>query len=134
MNTSRVAGLVLAGGRSTRMGGVDKALLPFGEGTMLAAVLAALDLPVVAISANGDPARFAAYGCTVLSDGTFQDQGPLAGILAGLAWAEGLGMTAVLTAPAIRRSCRLGWRICCGRRHAVSLVASGGIIWWRRGR
>jgi molybdenum cofactor guanylyltransferase len=99
MNTSQIAGLVLAGGRARRMGGVDKALLPFGEGTMLAAVIAALDLPVVAISANGDPARFAAYSCPVLSDGEFQDQGPLAGVLAGLEWAAGLGMTAVLTAP-----------------------------------
>jgi len=99
MNTSQIAGLVLAGGRARRMGGVDKALLPFGESTMLAAVIVALDLPVVAISANGDPSRFAAYGCPVLCDGEFQDQGPLAGVLAGLEWAAGLGMTAVLTAP-----------------------------------
>jgi len=94
-----MAGLVLAGGQARRMGGGDKALLPFGDRTMLAAVIAALDLPVVAISANGDPARFAAYGCPVLPDGAFQDQGPLAGLLAGLEWAAGLGMTALLTAP-----------------------------------
>ncbi|PPQ33308.1 molybdenum cofactor guanylyltransferase MobA [Rhodopila globiformis] len=99
MNTSQIAGLVLAGGRARRMGGVDKALLPFGGTTMLGAVIAALDLPVVAISANGDPTRFAAFGCPVLSDGAFQDQGPLAGLLVGLEWAAGLGMTAVLTAP-----------------------------------
>jgi molybdopterin-guanine dinucleotide biosynthesis protein A len=99
MNMSRMAGLVLAGGRARRMGGLDKALQQVDGRTMLAAVIAALDLPVVAISANGDPARFAAYGCPVLSDGEFQDQGPLAGILAGLEWASGLGMTALLTAP-----------------------------------
>jgi molybdopterin-guanine dinucleotide biosynthesis protein A len=99
MNASQIAGLVLAGGRARRMGGVDKALLPFGDSTMLAAVIAVLGLPVVAISANGDPARFAAYGCPVLSDGEFQDQGPLAGILAVLEWAAGLGMTALLTVP-----------------------------------
>jgi molybdopterin-guanine dinucleotide biosynthesis protein A len=99
MNTSRIVGLVLAGGQARRMGGADKALLLFGGRTMLAAVIAALDLPVVAISANGNPARFAAYGCPVLSDGAFQNQGPLAGILAGLEWAAGLGMRALLTAP-----------------------------------
>jgi molybdenum cofactor guanylyltransferase len=99
MNTHRVAGLVLAGGQARRMGGGDKALLPIGGRTMLAAVIAALDLPVIAISANGDPARFNGFGCPILSDGAFQDQGPLAGILAGLDWAAGLGMTALLTAP-----------------------------------
>jgi molybdopterin-guanine dinucleotide biosynthesis protein A len=66
---------------------------------MLEAVVAALGLPVVAISANGGPARFARFGLPVLPDGDFLDQGPLAGVLAGLEWAAGLGMTAVLTAP-----------------------------------
>jgi molybdopterin-guanine dinucleotide biosynthesis protein A len=62
-------------------------------------VIAALGVTPIAISANGDPARFAAFGLPVLSDGLFQGQGPLAGILAGLDWAAGLGMTALLTAP-----------------------------------
>ncbi len=66
---------------------------------MLAAVIAALDLPVMAISANGDPGRFGAFGLPVLPDGDFAGQGPLAGVLAGLEWAAGLGMTALLTAP-----------------------------------
>jgi molybdopterin-guanine dinucleotide biosynthesis protein A len=81
------------------MGGADKAMLTVGGRSMLAAVIAALDLPVMAISANGDPARFAGFGLPVLPDGVFADQGPLAGILAGLEWAAGLGMTALLTAP-----------------------------------
>ena len=45
---------------------------------------AALDMADIAISANGDAERFAAFGLPVLPDGDFQDQGPLAGILAGL--------------------------------------------------
>ena len=45
------------------------------------------------------PARFAAFGLPVLSDGIFHDQGPLAGLLAGLEWAATLGMAALLTAP-----------------------------------
>jgi molybdopterin-guanine dinucleotide biosynthesis protein A len=81
------------------MGGADKALLTVGGRSMLAAVIAALDLPVMAISANGDPARFREFGQAILPDGEFLDQGPLAGILAGLEWAAGLGMTALLTAP-----------------------------------
>jgi molybdopterin-guanine dinucleotide biosynthesis protein A len=99
MTVHRVGGLVLAGGRARRMGGGDKALLTVDGRSMLAAVIAALDLPVMAISANGDPARFAAFGLPVLPDGRFADEGPLAGILAGLEWAAGLGLSALLTAP-----------------------------------
>ena len=95
----QVAGLVLAGGDARRMGGGDKPLLTVGGRSMLQRVIAALGLADVAISANGDPSRFAAFGLPVLSDGVFQGQGPLAGLLAGLRWAESLGKTALLTAP-----------------------------------
>lgn len=81
------------------MGGADKPLLTVGGRTMLEIVIAALDLPHVAIAANGDPARFAAYRRPVLPDGPFLGQGPLAGVLAGLDWAATLGVTELLTAP-----------------------------------
>jgi molybdopterin-guanine dinucleotide biosynthesis protein A len=99
MTRNPTAALVLAGGEARRMGGGDKPLLTVGDRTMLAAVIAALEVQPIAISANGDPARFAAFGLPVLSDGAFRGQGPLAGILAGLDWAASLGMTALLTAP-----------------------------------
>lgn len=95
----QVGGLVLAGGQARRMGGGDKPLLTVGGRSMLASVIAALEVSPVAISANGDPARFAEFALPVLSDGAFQDQGPLAGLLAGLEWAASFGMTALLTAP-----------------------------------
>ena len=94
-----MAGLVLAGGQARRMGGCDKPLLQVGGQPMLARVIAALDLQPMAISANGDPSRFAAFGLPVLSDGVFQGQGPLAGLLAGLRWANTLGKRWLLTAP-----------------------------------
>ena len=81
------------------MAGGDKPLLTVGGRSMLASVIAALGVPHIAISANGDPARFAAFGLPVLADGAFEGQGPLAGVLAGLEWAASLGMTALLTAP-----------------------------------
>lgn len=81
------------------MGGLDKPLLTVGGRTMLEIVIAALGMPQVAIAANGDLARFAAFGRAVLPDGPFQGQGPLAGVLAGLDWAANLGMTELLTAP-----------------------------------
>ena len=145
MTENRTAALVLAGGQARRMdfgdqpasgrgGGQpvltpnsDKPLLTVGGRTMLAAVIAALDVPHIAISANGDPARFAVFGLPVLSDGAFQGQGPLAGILAGLEWAASLGMTALLTAPgdmpflprglANRLAPPPGCVSCQGRRH-----------------
>ena len=109
------------------MGGGDKPLLAVGGQTMLAAVIAALDVSPTAISANGDPARFARFGFPLLPDGAFQGQGPLAGVLAGLEWAASLGMTALLTAPGDTPFLPLGlanWLApapCCvssgGRRH-----------------
>lgn len=94
-----IAALILAGGQARRMGGGDKTLLPLGGRPLLAHILNALHPLPVAISANGDPARFAAFGLPVLPDGPFQDQGPLAGVLAGLDWAAALGAGALLTVP-----------------------------------
>ena len=99
---SRPAGVILAGGQGRRMGGADKALLPLGETTLLAHVVARLGPQVraMAISANGDPARFAAYGLPVLPDDVPGFAGPLAGVLAALDWAAEQGAEAVVTAAA----------------------------------
>lgn len=82
------AGLVLCGGLSIRMGGGDKALLPLGGSTVLGQVLAraAPQVGELAISANGDPNRFQAFGLPVVPDAGPGHAGPLAGILAGLDW------------------------------------------------
>lgn len=87
-----VAGLILAGGRSSRMGGRDKALLPLGGRPMLDHVLARFRPQVgpLAISANAAPAAFAGFGLPVLPDLQPGFVGPLAGILTGLDWAAGL--------------------------------------------
>jgi molybdopterin-guanine dinucleotide biosynthesis protein A len=81
------------------LGGVDKPLLTLGSSTILARIIATLELSDIAISANGDPSRFAAFGLPVLSDGRFTGEGPLAGLLAGLDWAASLGTAALLTVP-----------------------------------
>jgi molybdenum cofactor guanylyltransferase len=85
----RIAGVVLAGGLSRRMGGGDKGLLDLHGQSMLAHVIAAFAPQVVrlALNANGDPARFAGFGLPVVPDTVEGFAGPLAGVLAGLRWA-----------------------------------------------
>jgi molybdopterin-guanine dinucleotide biosynthesis protein A len=82
-------GLILAGGLARRMGGGDKALIEIGGATILDRVLArfAPQCVRVILNANGDPARFARFGLTVVADDIPDFAGPLAGILAGLEWA-----------------------------------------------
>ena len=101
MIPNTVAALVLAGGGARRLGGVDKPLLRVAGVPILARVLATLrtDGHAIAISANGDAARFAEFGLPVLADGTFRGEGPLAGVLAGLDWAATRGADALLTVP-----------------------------------
>ncbi len=85
-----VVGLVLAGGLARRMGGGDKCLLPLAGRPILAHILERLrpQVDALALNANGDPARFADFGLPVLPDLVEGFQGPLAGVLTGLAWAR----------------------------------------------
>lgn len=83
-----VIGLILAGGQSRRMGGVDKALLKLNGETLIARAVARATPQVseLIINANGDPARFAQFGLPVIADRVGGFQGPSAGVLAGLDW------------------------------------------------
>lgn len=96
-----VAILILAGGRAQRMGGGDKPLLSLAGHPVLCYQLTrlhAFDCPV-AINAHGLSARFADFALPVLPDDGFDHPGPLAGVLAGLLWAEGAGFRHLLTVP-----------------------------------
>ncbi len=87
---SEVTGVLLAGGRSSRMGGREKALIDIGGKPMLLHVLAHLRPQVgrIVINANGDPARFSGYCLPVVPDSIEGYAGPLAGLHAGIAWAR----------------------------------------------
>ncbi|MGX5828504.1 molybdenum cofactor guanylyltransferase MobA [Mesorhizobium sp. 43Arga] len=84
-----IAGIILAGGQSRRMGGGDKSLLPLGDGSVLDQVMSRFgpQIETLALSANGDPERFSRFGLPVLADTVEGFAGPLAGILTGLEWA-----------------------------------------------
>ncbi len=84
-----VVGVLLAGGRARRMGGGDKCLRLLGGRPLLEHVIlrARPQVTALVLNANGDPARFAAFGLPVVADGIAGFAGPLAGVLAGIDWA-----------------------------------------------
>lgn len=99
-------GVILAGGRSSRMGGGDKGLLRLGDKTLIAHVADRLapQLPggraALRLNANGDPARFAELALPVIPDEAKGFAGPLAGVLAGLTAARRENARAIVTAAA----------------------------------
>jgi molybdenum cofactor guanylyltransferase len=99
-----IPGILLAGGLARRMGGGDKPMRRIAGRTILDRVIARLgpQCDGLILNANGDPARFAAYGLPVVADQVKDFPGPLAGILAGLDWiaAHRPGVNWVLSAAA----------------------------------
>ena len=82
----RVTGVILAGGKATRMGGTDKGLVPIAGKPMIAWVIDALQPQVsaVLINANRNRGRYAEFGCPVIDDGDSDFRGPLAGMVSAM--------------------------------------------------
>lgn len=99
---SLTLGVILAGGQATRMGGGDKGLREVAGRPLLAHVIDrfAPQVDAIVLNANGDPARFSAYGLPVVADSLPDWPGPLAGVLAGMDWAAAQGATAVVSVAA----------------------------------
>ncbi|MEK4034446.1 molybdenum cofactor guanylyltransferase MobA [Methylocystis sp. IM3] len=97
-------GVLLAGGLARRMGGGDKPLLELGGRPILTHAIERLgpQCAGLVLNANGDPARFSAFGLPVVSDSVEGFAGPLAGVLAGLDYARAHwpDVTDILSAPA----------------------------------
>jgi molybdenum cofactor guanylyltransferase len=81
-----ITGLILAGGRGSRMGSVDKGLQPFRGEALVAHVLRRLapQVALLAINANQNPDAYAAFGAPVWPDDLAGFEGPLAGLETGL--------------------------------------------------
>lgn len=81
-----ITGLILAGGRAQRMGGVDKGLIPFLGQPLIASAIKRLQSQVgsILINANRNITKYAAYGYPVILDETPDFSGPLAGFSVGL--------------------------------------------------
>ena len=82
----QVTGVILAGGRATRMGGVDKGLVQIGGRPMIAWVVDTLRSQVadVLINANRNHDTYRGFGCDVVDDGDSEFRGPLAGMASGM--------------------------------------------------
>jgi molybdopterin-guanine dinucleotide biosynthesis protein A len=95
-------GVLLAGGLARRMGGGDKPLVRVAGRTLLDHVIHRLAPQVAAmvLNANGDPARFAAWGLPVVPDPLPDNPGPLAGVLAGMRHFAALGLDWIVTVAA----------------------------------
>ena len=98
IRAQEITALILAGGKSRRMGGKDKGLLPFGDGLLVEHVLGRIlpQVGAVLISANRNREIYARLGYPVIADPLDGFQGPLAGFLAGL---ENMQTEYLLTLP-----------------------------------
>lgn len=87
---TKVAGVILAGGRARRMDNQDKGLINFKGRPMISYAIAAL-APVVDcvfINANRNIDQYRQFGWPVISDQTDSFDGPLAGILTAMIHAD----------------------------------------------
>ena len=89
----RLAGVIVAGGESTRLGG-EKPFVPFRGGTLLDAVIARVrpqvDLLALNLRAEAAEAARARRALPILTDTIPGSAGPLAGVVAALEWARSL--------------------------------------------
>lgn len=102
----RVTAGILAGGRATRMGGIDKGLVELGGRAMIEYVLDALrgQTAHLLVNANRNIDRYETYGATVVRDSQQGFLGPLAGIASMMAVAPtGWLLTSPCDSPQVPR-------------------------------
>jgi len=86
ISAEHITGLILAGGRAQRMGGIDKGLIPFRGKALIESAIQVLKNQVgqILINANRNITQYSAYGYPVIADEAPDFSGPLAGFSAGL--------------------------------------------------
>ena len=94
-----IVGVILAGGRARRFGGIDKGLVEVSGRPMVEWLVEALRPQVdsLLINANRNEARYRATGVRVIGDRLPDFQGPLAGMAAAMSGVPAGG--AILTVP-----------------------------------
>lgn len=131
MISRSVAGIILAGGLSRRMGG-DKFLKVLSGQPLLTHVIrrTAPQVDALALNLNGDPKQFDHGDLPVIADTVPDYPGPLAGILTGMEWAAGLKprkdfiLTVPCDTPFIPTDLRTRLFTALGPENLVALAAS----------
>ncbi|MGI9230075.1 MAG: molybdenum cofactor guanylyltransferase MobA [Gammaproteobacteria bacterium] len=82
MDKANITGVILAGGKASRMGGTDKGLVPFSGHPMIEYIIAAVrpQVATLLINANRNIEHYKQYGYPVVPDHIGGYQGPLAGM------------------------------------------------------
>ncbi len=124
----RICAVIVAGGRSSRMGR-EKALETVGGRRIIDRAVSRLreQAEAVVINANGDPSRFSAVGLEVIADLASDIGTPLAGLHAALAHAAARRFDAALTVPsdAPFLPADLAARLAAAN-HPAAIASSGG--------
>ncbi|MDA9689604.1 molybdenum cofactor guanylyltransferase [Betaproteobacteria bacterium] len=83
---SNLTAIILAGGQGSRMGGLDKGLIPFNDNPLISYSINAVSPHVseIMISANRSISQYQQLGYKVIKDEMIGGLGPLAGIYTGL--------------------------------------------------
>jgi molybdopterin-guanine dinucleotide biosynthesis protein A len=86
ISSQDITGIILAGGRGTRMGGVDKGLQNFNGMPLALQALMRLSPQVadVMVNANRNLSAYESFGAAVWPDASSDFAGPLSGFLVGL--------------------------------------------------
>lgn len=90
ITSEHITGLILAGGRAQRMGGIDKGLIPFHGKPLIESAISRLKPQVntMLINANRNITKYSCYGYPVFMDETPDFSGPLAGFSVGLKYCK----------------------------------------------
>jgi molybdenum cofactor guanylyltransferase len=90
IQTNDITAVILAGGQGSRMGGIDKGLVMYGDKPLVGHVIDAirLQLDKIIVNANRSLDDYATFGFPVVADDLTGFQGPLAGFVAAMQAAD----------------------------------------------
>ncbi|MGY9035355.1 MAG: molybdenum cofactor guanylyltransferase MobA [Rhodobacterales bacterium] len=102
IDKSKILGVILAGGKGTRMGGEEKGLIKLNNKSLIEYSIERLKPQVnrLVINANNNLTKYSEFNTPIVSDPLPGFLGPLAGVLAGLEYADQKGYSHIVTVAA----------------------------------